>query len=85
MTMPDDALISKLIDEFKAAHQQSKEVVELQQEQINKLNKLLLGNGTAGLCEQVRIVNSHLRAIWTLVCVFGATLLGGVFRFWFTR
>ena len=77
--MPEiEKLVNELIEEVRAGRAETKE-------HLNKISKILMGNGEPGICEQMRIANSHIRAIWGIIGVFGAAMLTGVFRLLFTR
>jgi hypothetical protein len=49
-----------------------------QDEQIHKLNKILLGNGEVGLCETVRQLVKGSVARWCVVGAVGLALVAGV-------
>jgi hypothetical protein len=67
-------------EELQALTDEIKLWREGQQEHIEKLNKLILGNGNVGLCEHVRSLATQAKALWTLVGIIGACILTGVVK-----
>lgn len=78
--MADDKLIQELIDELKESKEREGLRINTLEQNIGKLNKLLMGNGEVGLCERVRTIQKTLVPLWTLVSVIGIALLTGLLK-----
>jgi len=73
--MNDD--IKQVIKEVIEEYSNSREI-HLMQENIEKMNKLLMGNGGVGLCEKIRKIEASIKPLWTLVAILGTAILGGI-------
>jgi hypothetical protein len=90
----DEKLAQDLLQELRDAKSRDEEYkrgeherLNKQEENIAKINLLLIGNGEIGLCERVRKaqaaienVKSSIRPLWLLVTLFGSTLLAGIIK-----
>jgi hypothetical protein len=54
-----------------------------QKEQITALRKILMGNGSVGVCEIVRQMSSQMKALWTLIGIIGCAIMGGLVKLLF--
>ena len=68
-------IIKEVIDEYSNSRE-----IQLMEENIEKINKLLLGNGGVGICEEVRKLQNSIIPLWTLVSVIGLALLTGLVK-----
>jgi len=71
-------IIREIINEFSNSAE-----VQSMQENIKKINKLLLGNGNVGLCEKVRKIENSIKPLWSLVVILGTAILGGLIGLFF--
>lgn len=53
-----------------------------QDKQIDKLNKILLGNGQIGLCETVRALVKGSVTLWAVLGAVGFAMIVGLIRSW---
>ncbi len=72
-------IIKDVIEEYS----NSKEI-QVMQDNINKMNKLLLGNGGVGICEKIRRIENSLKPLWSIVVILGTAILGGLVGLFFT-
>ncbi len=71
-------IIKQVIDEYSNSRE-----IHLMQENIDKMNKLLMGNGDIGLCEKVRKIEATIKPLWSLVVILGTAILGGLIGLFF--
>jgi len=71
-------IIKQVIDEYSNSRG-----IHLMQENIDKMNKLLMGNGDIGLCEKVRKIEATIKPLWSLVVILGTAILGGLIGLFF--
>jgi hypothetical protein len=71
----DENLIQTLIEELQESKQREKDQIKTLNDNVIKINKLLIGNGEIGLCERVRRINSSIKPLWVLVSTIGFALI----------
>ncbi len=78
--MNDDIrqVIKEVIDEYSNSRE-----IKIMEENIEKINKLLLGNGGVGICEEVRKLQNSIKPLWSLVVILGTAILGGLIGLFF--
>jgi hypothetical protein len=79
----DERLISELIKELQESKERDRDVLNTMQMNIEKLTKLLMGNGEVGLCEQVRSIKSSIKPLWIIVSIIGTAILTGLAKYIF--
>lgn len=72
-----------MTNELEALTEEIKSWRDGQQEEIDTLRKLLIGNGDVGLCETVRGISKQIKPLWALVGIIGAAILTGLIKLLF--
>ena len=78
-----DKDIKEIIQEVIREYSNSAEI-KLMEENIEKLNKLILGNGGVGICEKMRKIETTIKPLWSLVVILGTAILTGLVGLIFT-